>query len=230
MLETPRYFQASESWRTAYPAAHVGVLAMLDVVNPLHHDGLEARRVGLEGELRGRYAGLDRRAMLERRELKAYQEYYRRFDKSYHVLLQLESVVLKGKTIPSGAGLVEAMFMAELDSLLLTAGHDLDALRLPLTLDVALGTESYVLLRGAPQAPKRGDMMISDREGIVSSIVHGPDQRTQITPSTRNVVFTVYAPAGISGDTVQSHLEGLERNVRLIAPAARVDLMETYGP
>ena len=203
---------------------------MLDVVNPPRHDELEARRAALEGELRERYAGSDRRALLERPELKAYQDYYRRFNKSYHVQLQLESVVLKEKPIPSGAGLVEAMFMAELDNLLLTAGHNLDALQLPLTLDVALGTESYVLMRGSPQIPKTGDMMISDREGIVSSIVHGPDQRTQITPQTRNVVFTVYAPAGIGVDHVQKHLGDLEGNVRLIAPAARLDLMEIYSP
>ena len=203
---------------------------MLDVVNPPRHDELEARRAALEGELRARYAGSDRRALLERPELKAYQDYYRRFNKSYHVQLQLESVVLKEKPIPSGAGLVEAMFMAELDNLLLTAGHNLDALQLPLTLDVALGTESYVLMRGSPQIPKTGDMMISDREGIVSSIVHGPDQRTQITPQTRNVVFTVYAPAGIGADDVRKHLGDLEGNVRLLAPAARVDLMEIYGP
>jgi DNA/RNA-binding domain of Phe-tRNA-synthetase-like protein len=229
-METPPYFEAAQSWRVAYPAAHVGVLVMLDAVNPSGHHELERRRTALEQELRERYAGSDRRAMLERPALKAYQDYYRRFSKSYHVQLQLESVVFKEKPIPSGAGLVEAMFMAELDNLLLTAGHDLDALRLPLTLDVAQGTESYVLMRGAPQTPKRGDMMISDREGIVSSIVHGPDQRTQITPQTRNVVFTVYVPAGIGADSLRKHLGDLERNVRLIASAARVDLMEIYGP
>jgi DNA/RNA-binding domain of Phe-tRNA-synthetase-like protein len=202
---------------------------MLDVVNPPHSDELDRRRTALEGELRARHAGSDRQAILDRPVAKAYRDYYRRFNKTYHVQLQLESVVYKEKHIPSGAGLVEAMFMTELDSLLLTAGHDLDALRLPLTLDVALGTESYVLLRGSPQTPKPGDMMISDQEGIVSSIVYGPDQRTQIAPQTRNVVFTVYAPVGIGTDILQDHLRELESNVRVLAPEARLDLMQIYG-
>ncbi len=144
--------------------------------------------------------------------------------KTYHVGLQLESVVLKGKSLPSVAALVEAMFMAELDDLLLTAGHDLDSLRLPLTLDVAQGDETYTLLRGDEQTLKAGDMYISDGEGVISSIIYGPDRRTQITPETRNVVFTVYAPPGVGLEAVQAHLRTLENNVRLIAPGAEVVL------
>jgi DNA/RNA-binding domain of Phe-tRNA-synthetase-like protein len=142
--------------------------------------------------------------------------------KTYHVGLQLESVVFKGRSLPDVAALVEAMFMAELDDLLLTAGHDLDTLALPLTLDVAQGTETYTLLRGDPQTLKAGDMFIRDGEGVVSSIIYGPDRRTQITPETRSVVFTVYAPPGIAPETVQAHLRSLEANVRLIAPGAEV--------
>jgi hypothetical protein len=39
---------------------------------------------------------------------------------------ELESVARKGKSIPSRAALVEAMFIAELENLILTAGNDLD--------------------------------------------------------------------------------------------------------
>jgi DNA/RNA-binding domain of Phe-tRNA-synthetase-like protein len=114
------------------------------------------------------------------------------------------------------------MFMAELDDLLLTAGHDLDRLVLPLTLDVAAGTETYTLLRGEPQTLKTGDMFIRDGEGVISSIIYGPDRRTQITPETRRVVFTVYAPPGIAPETVAAHLRKMESNARLIAPQAEV--------
>ena len=56
---------------------------------------------------------------------------------------QLESA-FKCKPVPSAAALVEAMFMAELESQLLTAGHDLDSLRSPLILDVSSGNDRYV--------------------------------------------------------------------------------------
>ncbi len=228
-MEAPSYFQVSQQWRSAYPRAHVGVLVMLDVANPSHDAALDAAKSALAQELKQRYAGADRRSILDQPVAHAYQDYYHRFNKTYHVQLQLESIVLKGKPMPSGAALVEAMFIAELDTLLLTAGHDLDALRLPLTLDIAAGTETYLLLRGSPQSPKPGDMLISDREGIVSSIVYGPDQRTQITPRTHNVAFTAYAPEGIAEDDVLRHLEKIQRNVQLVAPQARVDLMAIFG-
>jgi len=161
--------------------------------------------------------------------LQAYNTYYRRFKKTYHVQLQLESIAWKGRSIPSVSALVEAMFMAEMKNMLLTAGHDLDILRLPLILDVSKGTESYTLLRGDEQVLKAGDMMISDRRGIISSIVYGPDQRTQITDGTRNVVFSVYAPPGINELTVAQHLQDIQEYVMVIAPQAQVELFKVYG-
>lgn len=60
---------------------------------------------------------------------------------------QLESI-LKGKGIPSVQHLVEAMFMAELKNAILTAGHDLDKLSLPLRAQVCSGAESFVAMGG----------------------------------------------------------------------------------
>ena len=183
----------------------------------------------LEDQLRSQFAGQDRAAIASHPILRAYDEYYRRFKKTYHVQLQLESIVLKEKSIPSVASLVEAMFMAEMKNMLLTAGHDLDVLQLPLTLDVTTGNESYLLLRGENQIVKAGDMMISDQAGIISNIIYGPDQRTQITADTRNVVFTVYAPNGIGESAVLQHLRDIQDNVMVVAPQAQVELLEVYG-
>ena len=222
-------FEVSDRWKQAYPDAHAGVLAVRGAANPPQHAELERRKVALEEQLRQHYAGQDRAALLRDPVLQAYDSYYKRFKKTYHVQLQLESILFKGKSIPSVATLVECMFMAEMSGLLLTAGHDLDVLQLPLTLDVATGSETYTLLRGEPQSPKAGDMMISDREAIVSSIVYGPDQRTQIAPATRNAVFTIYAPAGITPPQVRRQLEQIRDYVLVVAPQASVETLEVYG-
>lgn len=202
---------------------------MRNVSNSSHHPKLEKRKTEIEEQLRSQFAGQDRAALASHPVLQAYGEYYKRFKKTYHIQLQLESIVLKGKSLPSVASLVECMFMAEVKNMLLTAGHDLDTLQLPLTLDVTKGNESYTLLRGETQTVKAGDMMISDGQGIISNIIYGPDQRTQITPSTRNVVFTVYAPAGIDEQLITSHLEDMRDYVRVVAPQAEVELIEVYG-
>ncbi len=222
-------FQVSDHWKTTFPDAHAGVLVMRDVANPPSLAELEKRKIALEQELRARYAHQDRAALTQLPVLQAYAAYYRRFKKTYHVQLQLESIVFKSKSIPGVAALVEAMFMAEVKNLLLTAGHDLDALHLPLTLDVAQGNERYTLLRGEEQELKAGDMLIRDEAGVVSSIVYGPDQRTAINAQTRNVVFTIYAPAGIGEETILSHLHDLQGNVLLVAPDARTELLQVFG-
>lgn len=221
-------FEVTLAWKATYPEAHVGVLVMRSVSNPAHNPDLESQKVALEEQLRAQFSGQDRATIASHPVLQAYAEYYRRFKKTYHIQLQLESIVLKGKSIPGVAALVESMFMAEMQDLLLTAGHDLDVLRLPLTLDVATGTEQYTLLRGDNQLLKAEDMMISDREGVISSIIYGPDQRTQITPNTRNVVFTAYAPRGIEEQTVVNHLTHIRDNVLIFAPQAEVALLEVY--
>src|SRR6266498_4419569 len=221
-------FEVSSAWKSTYPEAQAGVLVMRAVSNPAHDPALQAQKAALEEQLRAQFAGQDRAVIASHPVLRAYAEYYRQFKKTYHVQLQLESIVLKGKSIPSVAALVEAMFMAEMQDMLLTAGHDLDRLHLPLTLDVATGTERYTLLRGEEQILKAGDMMISDQMGVISSILYGPDQRTQITLDTRNAIFTVYAPPGIGEELVGEHLQHIKENVMVFAPQAQVESLNVY--
>ena len=222
-------FQVSDAWKATFPTAHAGILVMRDVTNPPYHAGLEEIKQQLQAELRARFAGQDRSVIAALPTIQAYNAYYKSFKKTYHVQLQLESIAWKGRSIPSVSALVEAMFMAEMKNMLLTAGHDLDILHLPLTLDASKGTESYTLLRGDEQILKAGDMMISDGMGVVSSIVYGPDQRTQITDGTRNVAFTVYAPAGIGEQIVTQHLQDIQEYALVIAPQAQVELLKVYG-
>ena len=221
-------FEVSTAWKSAFPGAHAGVLVMRQVTNPALHPELEKRKEEIEAMLRSQFSGQDRAILSRHPVLEAYNNHYRRFKKSYHVQLQLESIVWKGKSIPSVSALVEAMFMAEMKNLLLTAGHDLDILQLPLTLDVSKGTEGYTLLRGAEQALKPGDMMISDREGIISDVIYGPDQRTQITADTRNAVFTTYVPPGIDEQVVENHLQDIRDYILIFAPQAQVELLHVY--
>lgn len=221
-------FEVTSTWKSAYPEAHAGVLALRTVSNPAHHAALESQKTALEEQLRAQFSGQGRAALASHPALRAYGEYYRQFKKTYHIQLQLESIVLKRKSIPSVAALVEAMFMAEMQDMLLTAGHDLDVLQMPLKLDVAAGTEKYTLLRGEEQVLKPSDMMISDQTGVISSIIYGPDKRTQITPVTQNVIFTVYAPPGVDEQKVVEHLQHIKDNVMVFSPQAQVELQEVY--
>ena len=213
-------FRLTDRWQTTYPDAAVGFLVMAGVTNPQHHPELEARKEALEVSLRDRYGGRSPEALKGLPTVAAYRDYYGQFRKSYHVRMQLESVVFDGRSIPSVAALVEAMFMAELENLLLTSGHDADRLVDGVRVDVADGSERYTMLNGEPQTCKEGDQMMADGEGVISSILYGPDRRTRIRPETERVCFAVYAPAGIERGLLREHLDDLEANVRVIAPDA----------
>ena len=218
--------QVSEMWRQSFPGASVGLLVLDQVSNPTFSEALEAQKRAVEQDLREKF--VDRQSLVNNPVMCAYAGYYKKFAKTYHVQQQLESVVFKGRRIPTVAGLVEAMFMAELNSGLLTAGHDWQALQQPLTLDVTGPDEQYVLMNGKLQAVKAGDMRINDAAGIISSIIYGPDQRTCILSSTQKVAYVVYAPAGIGQDSVFQHLSEIHRYVNLFCSNAAVVLQQVY--
>ena len=217
----------TRNWKQTYPGAHFGVLVMKNVCNPAQHPGLDLVKRELEADLKALFK--DRRELKSLDSIKAYHSYYKHFDKTYHVLQQLESVIFKNKPIPAVSAIVECMFIEELRNSLLTAGHDLNLVKTPVTLDVATGDENYVRLNGQDQLVKPKDMVVKDLEGIISSLIYGPDQRTRITHSTCNVFFTVYGVPGIGEKMVAQHLQGIEANVKIIAPQAFTDILKVYG-
>ena len=218
----------SDEVKKVYPEALMGILVMKNVCNPKKHKELDRCKLELENNLRKNFTGLDRADLKNMEPFKTYNNYYKKFKKTYHVLLQLESIVFKNKSIPKVASLVEVMFMAELKNLLLTAVHDLDAVDLPIKLDASTGGEKYTQISGQGKELIYNDMMVSDSRGIISSIIYGPDKRTQIKPNTRKVLFVVYAPPGIEKSKVFQHLQDIQSYVHIIAPESEIKLLKVY--
>lgn len=219
----------SEELKKAYPGGYIGVLAVSGIKNCESCPALDREKAELEGLIRAKYESYDRPKLKSEEPMNTYVEYYKRFKKTYYVQLQLESVVFKGKTIPRINALAEIMFMAELKNQLLTAGHDLDALSLPIKAEVAAGKERYMSLSGQEKETAAGDMFLSDGQGVISSIIYGPDDRTQITMDTEKVVYTVYAPPGINKSSVYDHFKDMVGYCRLVSPEAVVELEEVYA-
>ena len=135
--------------------------------------------------------------------------------------MQLESVAQKGKALPRVAALVEAMFIAELRNLLLTAGHDLDALELPVRLSAGSRRVIYRSQRPGDERQSRATCSSPTRGGrVLSAIITGPSDVARIGPETTAALFYTYAPPGVDPALVDAHLDEIERNVRLISPEA----------
>ena len=99
----------ADNWGKAYPQASIGILAMDAVDHPPGHAALNEQVHQVEADLRRQWAGATRADMNQIPEFAAYRRYYRRFAKTYHVQVQFESVVLKGKPLRSPSALVLAM-------------------------------------------------------------------------------------------------------------------------
>jgi len=222
-------FELGERFGELWPDARMGVLVMEQLSNAAPVADLTPLRRELEDDLRQRYAGLDRVGLKSIPALSAYDAFYRRFKKTYHLQLQLESI-LGGKSIPAGNPLVSAMFMAELDDLLLTAGHDLRQITGPVRFDAAQGGERYERMSGEEQQLKPADLFSADRGGILSSIIYGPDRRTRIESTADGALFTTYGVPGIRSEQVRTHLERLRDLIRVFSPQAQVARLEILTP
>ena len=216
----------SDQWQEVFSGAHIGMLLMGNVDNTKRHTTLDELKKDVVSSLRSKYAGFSRADLLELEVLRTYKSYYKKFDKTYHIQLQLESILHKGKLLPNVSPLVDANFAAEMESLLLTAVHDADCLCSPVMIDASRGNEEFVQMNGSKKILKANDMIMTDAKGVVCTIIYGQDQRTPITTKTQRALYVTYVPAGIDAAIVSSHLETVKRNVLLFAPDAEIEYQQ----
>lgn len=221
-----RTFAATQRWRMRWPGAVCACLVLTSVTNPASSLALERRVDSVEQTLRERYSGLDRAAMRAMPPFDAYDRYYKHFGQNFHVLHQIESVALKGKPIPRRAALVEAAFVEELQSGLLTAMHDADVIGPDIVTDAALGAETYTLYNGKEATLDPDDMFMRDSRGILTSVIKGPAAYALATPETTAVAVCVYAPSDIGPDRVATHLEAIAANMLAVSGTSHVELLE----
>jgi DNA/RNA-binding domain of Phe-tRNA-synthetase-like protein len=210
----------SEDWKRSHPGAIIGLLELSGVDNSRPSAALDGRKREVEARLRADCRGFTRQDFLANPVIAAYDRYYKGFKKTYHVLLQVESIVLKGKDLPAVSPLVDSNFMAEMETFVLTAGHDVSKLRGPVLLDASREGDQIVQMNGASRALYAGDMIMRDADGVSCSVIYGQDNRSPISPGTAHVLYVTYAPAGVSSETVGTDLSRIESHVRLFSPGA----------
>lgn len=214
---------ATDDWRAAHPGAVIGLLELSAVDTTGAPYRLDERKRATEGRLREIYKGFSRQDFASLPVMSGYVQYYKKFGKTYHVQLQLESIVLKGKNLPNVSPLVDANFVAEVETLVLTAGHDVEKLRGPVLMDVSRDGDQMTQMGGALKPLRAGDMIMRDAQGVCCSIIYGQDHRSPISQATAHVLYVAYAPAGVPADAVRAQLAKIEENVRSFAPAAAVE-------
>jgi DNA/RNA-binding domain of Phe-tRNA-synthetase-like protein len=211
----------------AYPGFKIGIVALKNIEQSPSPKQLQDMKAEAEDKIRAEYAGFSREQVNTIPTIAAYNKYYKLFDKTYHVRAQVESII-KGKNLPDISGLFDAMFLAEVKNMILTAGHDLDSLELPIHLSVAAEEENYEGMKGVTRNTYKNDLYMRDGQGIISAIISGPDDRSKITPATTNALFACYAPAEISAIQMTTHLKDMADSIALFSPNLETAMLETF--
>lgn len=215
--------ETTNDWKTAHAGGIIGLIEISGVDNKTKSAELDQKKKEVESRLREKFVGFTRPDFMNLPIMKDYEAYYKRFDKTYHVQLQVESIVNKGKSLPNISPLVDSNFVAEVETLILTAGHDVDKLSAPLVIDVSKEGDEIIQMNGTSRVMRVGDMIMRDSGGVSCSIIYGQDNRSAISATTTHALYVAYAPPGIDADSVMLQLEGIKENVKLACPNAVVE-------
>lgn len=206
--------------REHYPGIKFGIMTMGGISVQNSTPDLQNAKTELEIVIRDNFSGLDKKKLRTISPFSDYHAYYKRFKKTYHVLHQCESIASGKRTLPNGAPLVQAMFMAEIKNQLLTAGYDSTNLQPQFNVQLADGESSFNGMGMKNCTPPENDILFSSNQTQLGSIICGPNHEHRIQPVTTNVLFAIYGVPGITAKQMENHFEDIRSFVSLISSEA----------
>jgi len=99
---------------------------------------------------------------------------------------------------------IDTHIMAEMCHGILMAIQDMDRFDGPWRLDLALEGETFEGVSGRMLICKEEEIVLRDEKEIVCSLFQGPDSRTKIDESSKNIVVYVFTAPGIQMEHVSN--------------------------
>lgn len=169
---------------------------------------------------RQRYPDYERKAVFGENP---YVRFFKKFKKTYPVMLQFESVMFKGQPFPQDNPVTEVPFLLELTSFVLSGTHDIDRLEGPVELYLASEKTPFEGMHGRQLHTYPGDFCGRDSGGIIFSEIAGTDGRTCARPESRHVFYPVFGTPELPVAVIEQAMETLERYIGVLAPQAQVE-------
>ncbi|MDD3369953.1 MAG: hypothetical protein PHP50_13920 [Lachnospiraceae bacterium] len=177
-------------------------------------------------ELKSKYAEYERKAFFGENP---YYRFFKKFKKTYPVLLQFESVLMKDRPFPHENPIIEVPFIAEIITQILMGTHDVDSVMGDVTLYLPTEKEPFIELRGEETHTYQGDLAARDGEGIIFSMIAGADQRTCGRVESKHVIYPVFGTPGQDPEELRQAAEVLKRFVKILAPTATMEYITAGG-
>lgn len=169
--------------------------------------------------LREKYSQYDRKTVFGENP---YVRFFKKFKKTYPVLMQFESVMFKGRPFPDFNPVAEVPFLMEIVTHVLSGAHDVDQIQGSVQLYSATEKEEFPGMRGMPFHTYPGDFCGRDERGIIFSLIAGADDRTCAKLDSRHVVYPVFGTPGLSVNVITDAMDVLIRYIRVLAPDAQI--------
>jgi DNA/RNA-binding domain of Phe-tRNA-synthetase-like protein len=102
---------------------------------------------------------------------------------------------------------IDSHIIAEMCHGILMAIQDLDRFNGDWRLDLADDGEAFQSVSGRMLSCKEGEIVLRDKTGVVCSLFQGPDFRTRVDASSKNIAVYVFTAPGIQEEQVDNGLK-----------------------
>ena len=169
--------------------------------------------------LKEKYRDYDRKAVFGENP---YFRFFKKFKKTYPVMMQFESVLFKDRPFPAFNPVAEIAFLMELVTHVLSGAHDADRIAGEVLLYSATAKEEFPGLRGQPFHTYPGDFCARDAEGIIFSLIAGADERTCARTDSTYVIYPLFGTPDLPVSVLEEAMEVLVRYIQVLAPEAEI--------
>ena len=149
--------------------------------------------------------------------------YFRRFKKTYPIMMQVESFRLKGRPFPEGRYINAVAFLTELKTRGLLGTHDADRVEGDIVFYTETEKVPFPSIHGSEGHSYPGDTTGRDDGGVIISMIAGADSRTCLQEDSSHVLYLVFGVPDMKPEAFDEYVDQLEEYVKVLAPAAETE-------
>ncbi len=148
--------------------------------------------------------------------------FFKKFRKTYPVMMQFESVLFKGRPFPEEDPVTGVPFLMELTTQMLSGTHDLDCIQGEVALYSGTAKEDFQGMRDTILHTYPGDFCARDQGGVIFSLIAGTDDRTSAKPDSVHVLYPVFGTPDMPESRIREAMDVLIRYIRVLSPEAEI--------
>lgn len=146
--------------------------------------------------------------------------YFRKYKKSYPVMMQVESFLLKDRPFGNDDPINQVAFLTELKLHGLVGTHDADKMHGDVIIYCPAEKEPFSGMHDQGTHVYPRDVTLKDDGGPIASMIAGADDRTCLREGSLHVVYLIFGTPSHDAGMYENTRDQLQKYVRTLAPGA----------